>query len=63
VYLLGVDLPVKSCSAVIVGVVCREDDYEDKLIAAPSGLTFTADEMYHEVAFQEKYFDSHIEVL
>jgi len=63
VYLLGVDVPVKSYSAVIVGVVCREDDDEDKLIAAPNGISFTADEMYREVEFQEKYFDSHIEVL
>ena len=63
VYLLGVDLPVKSYSAVIAGVVCREDDDEDKLIAAPNGISFTADEMYREVEFQEKYFDSHIEVL
>lgn len=63
VYLLGVDVPVKSYSAVIVGVVCREDDDEDKLIAAPNWISFTADEMYREVKFQEKYFDSHIEVL
>jgi len=63
VYLLGVDVPVKSYSAVIVGVVCREDDDEDKLIAAPNGISFTADEMYREVEFQEKYFDSRIEVL
>nr|MBQ4318711.1 inorganic diphosphatase [Clostridia bacterium] len=63
VYLLGVDVPVKSYSAVIAGVVCREDDDEDKLIAAPNGISFTADEMYRAVEFQEKYFDSHIEVL
>jgi len=63
VYLLGVDVPVKSYSAVIVGVVCREDDDEDKLIAAPNGISFTADEMYRAVEFQEKYFDSRIEVL
>ena len=61
-YLLGVDAPVRSYRARVIGVVCREDDDEDKLIAAPSGISFTADEMYSAVEFQEKYFDSHIEV-
>ncbi|MBR5632759.1 MAG: inorganic diphosphatase, partial [Clostridia bacterium] len=45
VYLLGVDTKVEKYTARIIGVVHRSDDEEDKLVAAPEGKTYTADEI------------------
>ena len=61
VYLLGVPGPVAEYEAKIIGAVRREDDVEDKLIAAPEGVSFTADEMAAAVEFQEKYYRSTVE--
>ena len=61
VYLLGVPGPVAEYEAKIIGAVRREDDVEDKLIAAPEGVSFTADEMAAAVEFQEKYYRSTVQ--
>ena len=63
VYLLGVDAPVKEFDAHIIAIVHREDDVEDKLVGAPEGMTFTAEEIAAMVHFQEQYYHSHIEML
>ncbi len=63
VYLLGVDIPVKVYTAKIIGIVHRHDDAEDKLIAAPEGMSFTDRDIVQAVKFQEQYYDSEIEVL
>lgn len=61
VYLLGVGMPVSKYTAKIIGIVHRENDTEDKLIAAPEGMIFTKEEIETQVEFQEKYYDSFIE--
>ena len=61
VYLLGVDKPVNKYTAKIIGIVHRENDAEDKLVAAPEGVTFAKEEIRKKVEFQEKYYDSFIE--
>ena len=63
VYLLGVGVPVKEFDAHIIAIVHREDDVEDKLVGAPEGMTFTAEEIAAMVRFQEQYYHSHIEML
>ena len=63
VYLLGVDTPVKEYTARIIGIVHRHNDVEDKLVAAPEGMNFTAKEVTEAVRFQEQYYDSEVEVL
>ena len=63
VYLLGVDHPVETYTARIIAIVHRENDVEDKLVAAPIGMRFTAEEIYEAVRFQEQYYDSHVQVL
>lgn len=63
VYILGVDQPVKEFTGRIVAIVHRENDVEDKLVAAPDGVSFSSEEIEKAVRFQEKYFDSRIEVL
>ena len=61
VYLLGVNEPVKEYECEIIAIAHRHNDVEDKLIAAPLGKNFTAEEMYSAVHFQEQYYKSEIE--
>lgn len=61
VYLLGVDTPVDRYNCCIIGVAHRENDVEDKLIAAPLGKTYTAEEMQKAINFQEQYYITKIE--
>ena len=41
----------------------RKDDVEDKLIAAPEGMTFSREEVESTLHFQEQYFDTKIVLL
>ena len=58
VYILGVAEPLEAFTGRIIGVVRRKDDNEDKFIAAPEGMIFTAEQMRQQIHFVEKYFDS-----
>ena len=63
VFLLGVDGPVEGYTGRIIGIVYRADDVEDKLIMAPDGQCFTAEEMARAVYFQEKYYQTTVRAL
>ena len=63
VYLLGVNEPVTEYKAKIIGIAHREDDVEDKLIAAPVELNFTKEEIEQVIYFQEQYYKTTVEVL
>lgn len=58
VYILGVSQPLETFTGRIIGVVRRNDDNEDKLVAAPQEMEFTAEQIWKEIYFVEKYFDS-----
>lgn len=60
VYLLGVDYPVKEFTGVIIAIIRRSDDVEEKWVAAPEGMTFTKEEIWEQVRFQEQFFQSEI---
>lgn len=60
IYLLGVEEPVKDFDGVVIAVVHRKNDVEDKWVAVPAGVTFTAEEIQQATAFQEQYFESEI---
>lgn len=62
-YVLGVAEPVSSFTGEKVAVIHRKNDVEDKWVVAPAGATFTAAEIAAQVAFQERYFDTEIEML
>ncbi len=62
VYLMGVDTPLEEYEARIIAIVHRENDVEDKLVAAPEGMSFSAEEIRAAVDFQEKYYLSHIQL-
>ena len=59
-YLLGVDEPVREARGIVIAVVLRADDDEDKLVVAPAGRWYSAEEIARLVAFQERYFQSRV---
>ena len=59
-YILGIDVPVSEFHGVVIAVIHRKNDCEDKLVVAPDGMTFTADEILRATLFQEQYFESEI---
>jgi len=61
VYVLGISEPLDTFTGRIIGVVRRADDNEDKFVAAPEGMAFTAEQIRQEIEFVEKYFDSSID--
>ena len=59
-YILGIDTPLSEFDGQVVGAIRRTNDVEDKLIAAPEGMTFTRDQIAQAVHFVEQFFDSTI---
>lgn len=59
-YILGVDEPVNKFTGVVIAIVHRLNDKEDKWIVVPKGFTYTKEEIINQVEFQEKYFEFEI---
>ncbi|MCA9880454.1 MAG: inorganic diphosphatase [Thermomicrobiales bacterium] len=57
-YVLGVSVPVATCEGIVIAVIVRADDIEDKLVVAPPGVSLTREEIAAAVAFQERFFAS-----
>ena len=63
VYILGVDVPLKTFRGRIIAVIRRTDDNEDKLVMAPEDMMFSEEEIRKATWFVEKYFDSTIQTI
>lgn len=63
VYLLGVDKPVNEYHARVIGIVHRENDVEDKLIAAPENVIFNQAQIAEAIHFQEQYYKTGVEAV
>ncbi len=63
VYIYGVDEPIATFCGELVAVIYRDDDNETKWVAAPKGAHPTVEEIRHAVDFQERHFESYIEML
>lgn len=59
-YLLGVSTPVEQMDGVVIGIIRRLNDREDKLVVAPCGMQFHQAEIAEAVRFQERYFRTRI---
>lgn len=59
-YILGVNEPVDEFTGKVIAVIHRYDDVEDKWVIAPEDMSFTKEEIWEQVCFQEKYFRSEI---
>ena len=62
-YVLGVNVPLTEFVGVVVAVIKRNDDIEDKWVVVPKGMTISKEEIEKQVHFQEKYFDSRVEMV
>ncbi|MBQ7172242.1 MAG: inorganic diphosphatase [Clostridia bacterium] len=60
VYVLGPTEPIERFTGRVIGIVFRRDDEEDKLIAAPDGVSYTPERMAEMIRFAERYYDSYI---
>ena len=55
-YILGVDVPLSSFDGVVIAILHRADDAEDKWVVAPEGVDFSDGEILRRVHFTERYF-------
>ena len=60
VYILGPDKPLKEWEGKIIAIIHRNDDIEEKWVAAPEGMDFTDEEIIEQTHFQEQYYDIEI---
>ncbi len=59
-YILGVTSPVDHFEGVVIAIIQRLDDNEDKWVVAPEGYTATAEQIRKALHFQEQYFSSEL---
>ena len=60
VYVLGVNEPLREFTGMVIAIIHRFDDVEEKWVVAPEGCSFTKEEIEEQVKFQEQYFHSEI---
>ena len=59
-YIIGVEVPVTEFEGVVIAIIRRADDVEEKWVVAPAGKEYTAEEIEKLVHFQERFFHSEI---
>ena len=59
-YVLGINEPIDTFKGVVIAIIHRLNDNEDKLVVAPNGVNFTEKEIKEITHFQEKYFEIEI---
>lgn len=59
-YILGIDTPLTEFDGMVIGVVMRKNDCEDKLVVALKGMELHQGQIAEAVRFQEQYFDTYI---
>jgi len=57
IYFLGADKPLSNFEGVVIAIIHRKYDVEDKWVVAPKGISYSNKEILKSVMFQEKYFD------
>ena len=62
-YIIGVDVPLDTFTGEVIAVIHRKNDVEEKWVVAPPGSHFDQEEIRRLTNFQEKYFDTEIELL
>ena len=59
-YILGISQPVAEFEGIVIAVIHRADDVEEKWVVAPEYCAFTKDEIWRQVSFQEQYYQSEV---
>ena len=55
-YVLGENEPIKAFDGVVIGIIHRLNDIEDKWIVAKDGVLLSDQEILESIEFQERYF-------
>lgn len=61
-YVLGIDVPLAEFTGELAAVIHRLDDVETKWVVVPPGYTITVAEIAAQTAFQERFFQTAIEL-
>ena len=61
-YILGGSRPLDEFTGVVIAVIHRKNDVEDKWVVAKEGESYSKDEILRAVHFQEQYFDIELEL-
>ena len=61
-YILGISEPIQQFTGKVIAIIHRLDDVEDKWVVAPADQPFTKAQILEQVAFQEQYFRSEIQM-
>ena len=56
-YILGENKPITSFNGIVIAIIRRLNDVEDKWVVARKGMHFSDKDILSAVYFQEKYFD------
>lgn len=59
-YVLGVETPLQEFTGVVIAIIHRYDDVEEKWVVAPEGVMFSKEEIWEQVKFQEQFFQAEI---
>ena len=59
-YVLGIDEPVEEFTGIVIAIIHRYDDVEEKWVVAPENVSFTVEEIEKQVYFQEQFFKSEL---
>ncbi len=59
-YILGENSPIKSFDGVVIAIIHRKNDVEDKWVVALPGKEVFDEEIIEKTAFQEQFFDIEI---
>ncbi len=59
-YVLGVNEPLSEFTGVVIAIIHRFDDVEEKWVVAPEGVKLSKEEIWEQVKFQEQYFKTEI---
>ncbi|MBR1413645.1 MAG: inorganic diphosphatase [Bacilli bacterium] len=57
-YLLGVFEPVDEFVGIVIAIIHRTNDNDDKLIVVPDGINYSDDAIKALTEFQERFFES-----
>ena len=59
-YILGENKPIKAFEGVVIAIIHRKNDAEDKWVVTKDGINVSDEEILKQTEFQEQYFDIEI---
>jgi len=59
-YILGENVPLQKYKGIVIGIIKRLNDNEDKLVVSSKSKRFTKEQIKVMTNFQEQYFESKI---